>query len=132
MTPRRYAVLHHTGIARPHFDFLFEIEPNAAGLTALRCPRWPPEISDLLEELPEHRLIYLDYEGPISGDRGSVTRVDAGEIDVADLAIDPPTLGLTLRSSREVSRTELTLTHAFDETTSAAHWVVATLHALPK
>lgn len=26
----------------------------------------------------EHRRLYLDYEGPISGDRGSVRRVDAG------------------------------------------------------
>jgi len=30
-------------------------------------------------QLPDHRLAYLDYEGPISGDRGSITRWDAGE-----------------------------------------------------
>lgn len=29
-------------------------------------------------ELPDHRAAYLDYEGPISGDRGSVSRVDHG------------------------------------------------------
>jgi hypothetical protein len=29
--------------------------------------------------LPDHRLAYLDYEGPISGDRGVVTRWDQGE-----------------------------------------------------
>jgi hypothetical protein len=29
--------------------------------------------------LPDHRLAYLDYEGPVSGDRGEVRRVDAGE-----------------------------------------------------
>lgn len=34
------------------------------------------------EALPDHRLAYLDYEGPISGDRGSVTRWDAGQYDV--------------------------------------------------
>ncbi len=28
--------------------------------------------------LPEHRLAYLDYEGPVSGNRGSVKRWDAG------------------------------------------------------
>ena len=30
--------------------------------------------------LKDHRRIYLEYEGPISGDRGFVTRVAAGEI----------------------------------------------------
>jgi hypothetical protein len=30
------------------------------------------------EQLPDHRLAYLDYEGPVSGDRGSVSRWDAG------------------------------------------------------
>ena len=34
------------------------------------------------EVLPDHRLAYLDYEGPISGDRGSVTRWDRGTYDV--------------------------------------------------
>jgi hypothetical protein len=30
------------------------------------------------EKTFDHRLMYLDYEGPISGDRGSVVRWDAG------------------------------------------------------
>ncbi len=30
------------------------------------------------ERMADHRLAYLDYEGPISGDRGEVTRVDQG------------------------------------------------------
>jgi hypothetical protein len=30
------------------------------------------------EELDDHRLAYLDYQGPISGDRGIVSRVDGG------------------------------------------------------
>ena len=29
--------------------------------------------------LPEHRLAYLEYEGPVSGGRGTVTRWDAGD-----------------------------------------------------
>jgi hypothetical protein len=31
------------------------------------------------EALPEHRMLYLDYEGPVSGDRGKVVRWDSGE-----------------------------------------------------
>lgn len=29
--------------------------------------------------LGDHRLVYLDYEGPISGNRGRVTQIDRGE-----------------------------------------------------
>lgn len=32
--------------------------------------------------LPDHRLAYLDYEGPVSGDRGTVRRVDQGSYEV--------------------------------------------------
>ena len=34
------------------------------------------------EQLPDHRLEYLDYEGPISQGRGRVEQVDAGQFDV--------------------------------------------------
>ena len=30
------------------------------------------------ERIADHRLLYLDYEGPVSGNRGTVTRWDAG------------------------------------------------------
>lgn len=41
----------------------------------------PPEAGRSLraERLADHRLDYLDYEGPISRDRGSVTQWDAGD-----------------------------------------------------
>jgi hypothetical protein len=32
--------------------------------------------------LADHRLAYLDYEGPIAGDRGSVSRWDWGTYQV--------------------------------------------------
>ena len=32
------------------------------------------------EQLADHRPAYLDYEGPVSGDRGSVRRLDAGTL----------------------------------------------------
>ena len=34
----------------------------------------------VVEQLPEHRLVYLDYQGPVSGNRGSVSRVLDGTI----------------------------------------------------
>jgi hypothetical protein len=35
-----------------------------------------------VEALADHRPAYLDYEGPISGDRGWVSRFDRGEYEV--------------------------------------------------
>jgi hypothetical protein len=31
-----------------------------------------------VQNIGDHRLAYLDYEGPVSGDRGSVRRLDMG------------------------------------------------------
>ncbi len=33
----------------------------------------------LLERLADHRLVYLDYQGQLSGDRGSVEQLARGE-----------------------------------------------------
>jgi len=33
----------------------------------------------VVTRLADHRLEYLDYQGPVSGNRGHVSRVDAGE-----------------------------------------------------
>ena len=33
------------------------------------------------ERLPDHRLVYLDYEGPVAGDRGEVVRWTGGTFD---------------------------------------------------
>jgi hypothetical protein len=42
-----------------------------------------------IERLADHRYAYLSYQGPISGDRGSVARVAAGWLDrVQSLAED--------------------------------------------
>ncbi len=35
-----------------------------------------------VEPLDDHRLDYLDFEGPVSRGRGDVTRWDCGEFDV--------------------------------------------------
>lgn len=35
--------------------------------------------------LHDHRIVYLDYEGPISGDRGFVTRIDRGTYEALEI-----------------------------------------------
>jgi hypothetical protein len=40
------------------------------------------------EQLSDHRSAYLDYEGPVSGDRGTVKRLDAGSYEIRQRAPD--------------------------------------------
>jgi hypothetical protein len=73
----RYVVLHHTGIREPHFDLMLELSPGSE-LSTWRLLHWPPMREDQFTPLPKHRREYLEYEGPVSGDRGEVNRVAAG------------------------------------------------------
>lgn len=50
-------------------------------------PDKPQKNADLLmtaEPLPDHRMEYLTYEGPVSNERGSVKRYDSGEYEILD------------------------------------------------
>lgn len=123
----RYVILHHTGVASPHFDFMFEMEPEA-DLTTFRCPIWPPSPGEIWEELPEHRRAYLEYEGPVSNNRGHVRRIDAGLIDHVVLAADPPTLGLALDGERCI---DLSIAHLLEPgVDSATRWIVQTVEEI--
>lgn len=82
----RYAVLHHTGVDQPHYDLLFETRPESP-LTAFRLPRWPAIPGDPAAPLPDHRPIYLSYQGPISRNRGHVRRVAAGTVRIWQSAV---------------------------------------------
>ena len=60
-----------------HWDFMLEKE---ASLRTWRLAQAPcPGRAIDATELDDHRLAYLDYEGPVSGNRGSVRRWDRGE-----------------------------------------------------
>ncbi len=73
----RYAILLHTGHGADHYDLLFETSPGSA-LATWRSPVWPLENGTPLTSLPDHRPVYLDYEGPVSNGRGTVRRVASG------------------------------------------------------
>jgi hypothetical protein len=75
--PLRYVILHHTGVAEPHYDLMFETG-SGAPLKTFRVSAWPLDRPAQLVLLPDHRPHYLAYEGPISGARGWVRRVEAG------------------------------------------------------
>lgn len=73
----RYAVLHHTGVAVPHFDLLFETYPGSV-LTTWRAAAWPVTADASVTRLPDHRRLYLTFEGELTGRRGRVERVAGG------------------------------------------------------
>lgn len=81
-----------------HFDWLFEpadtpitpatptsADPNARVLITFRLATPPHKALGATlaaTRLPPHRRLYLDYEGPISGNRGRVQRVASGHADI--------------------------------------------------
>src|SRR5262249_16221435 len=91
----RFAILTHDH-PHLHWDFLLE-----AG-EALRAWRLDGELEigggASAMALPDHRLIYLDYEGPVSGGRGTVTRWDSGTYEAERW--EPDEIQVTLRGER--------------------------------
>jgi hypothetical protein len=72
----RFVILRHVNAQGVHFDFMLEVGDVLKTWALPDVPRM--DIALDCEVLADHRLAYLDYEGPISGDRGVVTRWDSG------------------------------------------------------
>jgi hypothetical protein len=72
----RFVLLEHDHPTL-HWDLMLECGDALRTWRLDRVPTVAATIS--VEPLPDHRLAYLEYEGPVSGDRGTVRRVDAGK-----------------------------------------------------
>jgi hypothetical protein len=88
----RFVLLHHECppdyIKPSHWDFMLEFQ-GSLWTWELRelPPKWcgnEGESENVLSvtRLADHRIEYLDYEGPLTGSRGSVTRVASGSFAV--------------------------------------------------
>ncbi len=53
-----------------------------------RCPPISDDNSVVAESLANHRLTYLDYEGPLSDNRGRVSRVASGDFRIRSTSPD--------------------------------------------
>jgi hypothetical protein len=74
----RFVILEHDH-PLPHWDFM--LEAGAVLRTwRLEAPPQPDRPSRAAASF-DHRLIYLDYEGPVSGNRGTVKRWDGGTFE---------------------------------------------------
>lgn len=111
--PRFVVLRHEFGPGEQgsdHWDLMFE---QGDVLATWRFEEaWPPSAVSRAEKIQAHRLEYLDYEGPLSGRRGSVRRVDRGTyaivnettkqliVDIAGASLRGR-IALTRRDSRE-------------------------------
>jgi len=76
----QFVILRHDSPQGVHFDFMLEF---GGVLKTWALPEPPdPGVEMECEALADHRLAYLDYEGPVSGGRGLVTRWDRGAYTV--------------------------------------------------
>ena len=74
----RFAVLRHDHSSL-HWDFLLE---QGESCRTWRLMKALDTLGDIpAEAIADHRLMYLDYEGPVSGDRGTVAQWDAGTFE---------------------------------------------------
>jgi len=62
-----------------HWDLM--LEQNGVLRTWALADEPGDESRTKAEQLPDHRLAYLDYEGPVSGNRGVVSQRDSGQYE---------------------------------------------------
>lgn len=62
-----------------HFDLMLEAGDVLRTWSLAELPSLDKSL--VAEKLPDHRKEYLTYEGPLSGNRGEVSRCDAGEYE---------------------------------------------------
>jgi hypothetical protein len=74
----RFVVLEHDW-PTPHWDLLLESGPVLRAWRLLAEPGAGRAVP--AEPNADHRPLYLEYEGPVSGGRGAVRRWDAGTFD---------------------------------------------------
>jgi hypothetical protein len=82
----RFVVLRHElppQQARPsHWDLMLERDGVLRTWALETLPN--AEETQPADALADHRLAYLEYEGPVSGDRGTVMRWDKGEYETVE------------------------------------------------
>ncbi len=75
-----FVILRHDDPRGLHFDFMLEM---GGVLKTWSVPQLPAQGKEITcRALPDHRTAYLEYEGPLAGSRGSVTRCDRGTYSI--------------------------------------------------
>jgi hypothetical protein len=78
----RFVILAHDHPDGLHYDFMLEIGKALKTWSLAEPPTIGVE--QPAELLPDHRLAYLNYEGPVSNNRGTVTQWDKGTFEIVE------------------------------------------------
>ena len=81
----RFVILEHDHPVL-HWDLMLEAG-DVLRTWRLAEPPTGQTFAIAAESLPDHRLAYLEYEGPVSGNRGSVKRWDHGVFEEIETGV---------------------------------------------
>ena len=113
----RYAILYHQmpagGPRLSHWDLLLESGETLRTWALAQQPSAGESVA--ADPLADHRIEYLEYEGPVSGNRGEVTRWDAGTFQW--LADGPDLVSVSLQGQQLIGQLTLVPGDASD-----GHW----------
>jgi len=91
----RFVILEHDHPTL-HWDLMLEVGPVLRTWRLAAPPR--PGMAVAAQPIGDHRPLYLDFEGPVSGNRGRVIRWDAGTFTW--LADEPRRIAVGLQGQR--------------------------------
>lgn len=127
--PLRTVQLRHTlPDGSDHIDWLIARDsaaslPLATWRLARRVDELEPRETVSLTRLADHRTLYLDYEGPITGDRGCVLRIATGSVIRASK--EPTSDGETQEIDVEWQKLAATFTQSLSLTRlTEENWIV--------
>lgn len=94
-----FVLLEHVVGVAVHWDFLVEI-PGSEKLASWRLLQSPFDAAApvIAEPMADHRRLYLEFEGELTGGRGCVRRLDRGDAEV--VAAGPGTWIFRLAGAR--------------------------------
>ena len=76
--PRRFVVQQHILSADQHWDLMLETEDMLATWQLSDPPKICLAGTTTVKKIADHRKAYLEYEGPVSNNRGEVHIVERG------------------------------------------------------
>lgn len=77
----RFVILHHLLDDSEHWDLMLEQGEVLLTWQLLRDPTDPSNFPIPALRIGDHRKAYLNYEGLVTGNRGTVRRVDSGTVE---------------------------------------------------
>jgi len=77
---KRFVLHKHSGYGPTHWDLMLETHAALATWSLSADPLAGPPLE--ATQIHDHRKAYLDYSGPVSGERGRVAPQDSGALTV--------------------------------------------------